>query len=309
LSYTTSRSIKTLLVLCFAIALAGCASKAAPQPLSTNTSPPPAAEAASAQIANPASENCVKQGGTLTILDRGDGGQYGVCTFEDNRQCEEWALMRGECPPGGLKITGYITQAAQYCAITGGEYQVTGNSGTDQEQGTCTFKNGTSCDAGEYFNGKCDSSTAKTSDTFSDPFAYCAAVGTVDAPDARYSGPEMPDSIVQGMIGLDLVSADAPSSFQQNAVWRCMDNQVWVCTFGANLPCLEKADTSQTPTQAMTDYCKENPTAEGIPAYVTGRATVYNWDCKDGQAVAGEQVFTPDAQGFLSDFWYELTPK
>ncbi|MCZ2079914.1 MAG: hypothetical protein LC130_33515 [Bryobacterales bacterium] len=197
MSYTTSRSIKTLLVLCFAIALAGCASKAAPQPLSTNTSPPPAAEAAS----------------------------------------------------------------------------------------------------------------AKTSDTFSDPFAYCAAVGTVDAPDARYSGPEMPDSILQGMIGLDLVSADAPSSFQQNAVWRCMDNQVWVCTFGANLPCLEKADTSQTPTQAMTDYCKENPTAEGIPAYVTGRATVYNWDCKDGQAVAGEQVFTPDAQGFLSDFWYELTPK
>jgi hypothetical protein len=28
---------------------------------------------------------------------------------------------------------------------------------------------------------------------FSDPFAYCAAVGTIDAPDARYTGPRVPD--------------------------------------------------------------------------------------------------------------------
>ena len=51
---------------------------------------------------------------------RGDGGQIGVCYFEDNRQCEEWALMRGECPVGGVKVTGYVTPAGRYCAITGG---------------------------------------------------------------------------------------------------------------------------------------------------------------------------------------------
>ncbi|WP_454735034.1 DUF333 domain-containing protein [Cupriavidus necator] len=28
------------------------------------------------------------------------GGQTGICTFPSGKQCEEWALMRGECTPG-----------------------------------------------------------------------------------------------------------------------------------------------------------------------------------------------------------------
>ena len=111
-------------------------------------------------MANPASVNCVEQGGTLSIEERGDGGQFGVCYFEDNRQCEEWALLRGDCPVGGLKVTGYVTPAARYCAITGGTYAITGNSGADDEQGTCTFKDGAQCDAWGYYIGKCGSSTA-----------------------------------------------------------------------------------------------------------------------------------------------------
>ena len=113
-----------------------------------------------AGLANPASVNCAEQGGTLSIEERGDGGQVSVCYFEDNRQCEEWALLRGDCPVGGLKVTGYITPAARYCAITGGTYAITGNSGQDDEQGTCTFKNGAQCDAWGYYIGKCGSSTA-----------------------------------------------------------------------------------------------------------------------------------------------------
>ena len=70
-------------------------------------------------------------------------------------QCEEWALLRGDCPVGGIKVTGYVTPAAAYCAITGGEYAETGNSGQDDEQGTCTFKNATTCDAWDYYNGTC----------------------------------------------------------------------------------------------------------------------------------------------------------
>jgi len=108
-----------------------------------------------AQLPNPASENCVKQGGSLSIEERGELGQIGVCYFEDNLQCEEWALMRGDCPAGGLKVTGYITSAARYCAITGGAYAVTGNSGTADEQGTCAFKDGSQCDAWDYYNGEC----------------------------------------------------------------------------------------------------------------------------------------------------------
>lgn len=106
-------------------------------------------------IANPASVNCINKGGTLSIQKRGDGGEYGICIFEDNRQCEEWALFRSECPAGGKKVTGYITPAAQYCAITGGSYKVTDQSNTDKEQGTCTFNNGKSCDVWDYYNGKC----------------------------------------------------------------------------------------------------------------------------------------------------------
>jgi putative hemolysin len=133
----------------------------APKPKKTKT---PQAEAqgtqessqGGSQIANPASQNCEKKGGKLTIQKRGDGGEYGICTFADNLQCEEWAMMNGECPEGGIKITGYITPASQYCAITGGEYTVTSDSGTDKEKGTCAFKNGKKCDAGEYYDGKCD---------------------------------------------------------------------------------------------------------------------------------------------------------
>ena len=142
-----------------------------------------------------------------------------------------------------------------------------------------------------------------------DPFAYCAAVGTIDAPDARYTGPEMPDSIVQGLIQQGIVSADAPLEFQKSAVWRCMNGQVWVCHFGANLPCQEKADSAQTPTSEMEEFCAANPAAEVIPAAVTGRATVYEWKCSEGKPEVVRQVFQVDPQGYLADFWYELTSK
>lgn len=141
---------------------------------------------------------------------------------------------------------------------------------------------------------------------YDDPFAYCATVGTIDAPDARYAGPEMPASIIQGLIRQGIVSADAPPEFQQSAVWRCMDGHVWVCHFGANLPCLEKADLSQVPTSEMVNFCATNPTAESIPAAVTGRATVYEWKCGAGKPEAGRQVFQVDPQGYLADFWVKL---
>ena len=115
----------------------------------------PAGAAATTGIANPASENCVKQGGTVSIVERGDGGQYGICTFADNQQCEEWALLRGDCPVGGVRITGYVTPAATYCAITGGTYAATGNEGAPDEQGTCTFNNGVACDVWAYYSGQC----------------------------------------------------------------------------------------------------------------------------------------------------------
>jgi putative hemolysin len=298
------RSLLIILVLALSIAapVVGCASSTQPQPTPTAT------PEGSGQMVNPASENCVEEGGTVVIQERGDGGQYGVCVFEDNRQCEEWAMLRGDCPVGGVEISGYVTPAAQYCAITGGVYEVTGGADTDEEQGTCTI-NGQTCDVWEYFAGECAPSSEAAESPFDDPFAYCAAVGTIDTPDERYDGPEMPDSIIQAMIRQDIVSSDAPLDFQQHAVWRCMDHSMWVCHFGANLPCEEKGDSSQVPTSGMEDYCRENPTAEAIPASATGRATVYEWACQDGKPQVVRQVFSVDAQGYLADFWYELSPE
>ena len=48
---------------------------------------------------NPASVNCTKHGGTLKIETGKDGGQVGICTFRNGKQCEEWAFMRNECSP------------------------------------------------------------------------------------------------------------------------------------------------------------------------------------------------------------------
>jgi len=47
------------------------------------------------------------------------------------------------------------TKAAPFCVIPGGEYAITGTSGADNEQSTCTFKTGKSCDGWKYYNGKC----------------------------------------------------------------------------------------------------------------------------------------------------------
>lgn len=107
------------------------------------------------QIANPASQNCVARGGMLRIESRPDGGQYGVCIFDDNYQCEEWAMFRGECPVGGLRVTGYVTTAARYCAITGGRYTVLAESGTAEEQGACALRSGKTCAADAYYAGTC----------------------------------------------------------------------------------------------------------------------------------------------------------
>jgi putative hemolysin len=89
------------------------------------------------QLANPASVRCVDRGGTLRIERRPDGGQFGVCVVTDNYQCEEWAMFRGECPVGGLRVTGYLTPAARYCAITGGRYTAVTESASG-EQGVCS---------------------------------------------------------------------------------------------------------------------------------------------------------------------------
>ncbi len=139
--------------------------------------------------------------------------------------------------------------------------------------------------------------------TYTDPFAYCGAVGTIDAPDARYLGPNVPDAVVRGLEAALGSSPGTPAGIS----WRCMDGQVYACTVGANLPCLEKANTSQTPTADMTTYCQSNANAPLIPAFVTGRATAYEWSCVNGVATPGRQSWQADARGFIANIWYAIS--
>lgn len=150
----------------------------------------------------------------------------------------------------------------------------------------------------------------ETGTTYRDPFAYCAAVGTIDTPDERYVGPKVPKSVAKGLreaLGLPITAPLRPLA--RSTSWRCMEGHVYACTVGANLPCWAKADVSRVPSQAMSAYCQQNPTADFIPAYITGRETVYAWRCRAGHAVVDRQLTQPDARGFLSNIWYKIAKK
>jgi len=57
----------------------------------------------SAGLENPASKYCVDQGHKLEMRTQSDGGQYGVCIFPSEQECEEWEFYQGECSPDVLK--------------------------------------------------------------------------------------------------------------------------------------------------------------------------------------------------------------
>src|SRR6202007_1910319 len=93
--------------------------------------------------------------------------------------------------------------------------------------------------------------------TFADPVAYCKAVGTIDKPEARYTGPKLP-----AWMARDLNLKAGQSKMME---WRCADGAVLACVYGANIPCGSKANTSQTLTPAIADYCRQNPDSTFVP--------------------------------------------
>jgi hypothetical protein len=153
------------------------------------------------------------------------------------------------------------------------------------------------------------SATAQGS-TFSDPFAYCSAIGNSDTPGPTYTGPKMPQTIAAGLKKASGASPDAPLDiFVQGSFWRCMNGKVYACFVGANLPCDSKANTDKTPTAAETDFCKANPNSDVVPAVVTGHDTIYEWRCGNGVPEIVKQVFQVDERGYISEIWYLISPQ
>lgn len=139
--------------------------------------------------------------------------------------------------------------------------------------------------------------------SYSDPFAYCGAVGNQDDPstDARWTGVPYPDAVVDGL-GTIIDFLGTREELAQQTLWRCMDGQVRTCYLGTNIPC-GPADTATEPSEAISQYCQEHPQAP-VPASVTGHATIYRWECRAGAAVIARTPLSADARGYVAEFWY-----
>jgi hypothetical protein len=135
--------------------------------------------------------------------------------------------------------------------------------------------------------------------TYHDPVAYCRAVGTIDKPGSAYVGPKLPVWLAQKLN----LKPDQASLME----WRCANKAVLACVYGANIPCDSKANTSQTPTSAILDYCRQNPNSSFIPMVVTGHDTSISWACHgDHPAVINSSAV--DAQGYTQAYWKTVSP-
>ena len=85
-----------------------------------------------AGLANPASVYCEEQGGRLELRSD-DSGTYGVCTFDDGSECEEWAYFRGECAPGGSDA---VTPSGGEISLADTDWQLVSLRGSPLLEGT-----------------------------------------------------------------------------------------------------------------------------------------------------------------------------
>jgi hypothetical protein len=141
---------------------------------------------------------------------------------------------------------------------------------------------------------------------FTDPAPYCASIGAIDRPDARYAGPALPDWLAGALKTASGAAPDAPLDIFRQARWRCADGKVLACLYGANIPCDTKADRRRKPSTGAAAFCRDNPEAEQVPAFATGRATVYAWRCNGGKPVIVKQIQPVDRRGYAAAFWYEV---
>ena len=141
--------------------------------------------------------------------------------------------------------------------------------------------------------------TTAFAETFKDPVNYCKAVGTIDKPDARYTGPKLP-----GWMAKDLNLKTNQSKYME---WRCANGVVLACVYGANIPCDSKANTSEKPTSAIVDYCRQNPDSMFVPMVVTGHETTVSWACHGSNPTVIRSAEV-DAQGYAKAYWKVVSP-
>jgi putative hemolysin len=146
------------LLLVVSLLATGCtqpaAAPATTTPVVTTTAP------ATAGLANPASVNCGRIGGTTEIKTNPAGSQYGMCNFPNGTTCEEWALFRDEGCNNGTAVTttapvgaGMANPASVNCGKAGATSEIMNNPDGSQ-YGMCKFSNGTTCEEWALFRGE-----------------------------------------------------------------------------------------------------------------------------------------------------------
>jgi len=146
--------------------------------------------------------------------------------------------------------------------------------------------------------------------SFTDPQAYCRAVGTIDAPDRRFTGAGVPDWIRAAFFTPEQIAAiNAGRQPDYGVAWRCVGGEVLACQ-NAQTPSCMKPDNDRTPTSAMREFCSRDSSSPVIPRVVTGTARMlaYDWVCRGPEPSIAKE--TPlDAQGFVAADWQRVSPK
>ena len=132
-----------------------------------------------------------------------------------------------------------------------------------------------------------------------DTAAHCAKVGDDDAVKTVSAALVVP---ARKLFGLNSEMSDA--LVRKSTSFRCMNRNVWLCNYGANLVC-GKANASLVSAGA-TEFCKRHPNADGVPMAATGHDTIYDWKCVAGVASISKQIETVDARGFIAENWKPL---
>ena len=92
------------------------------------------------KVETPATKLCTSNGGQIVIKKNSKDLEYGVCVFDDKKECELWTMFRSQCPKWGVDIRAYKSDEETYCAITGWSLvQATATCTLPSKIGTCSI--------------------------------------------------------------------------------------------------------------------------------------------------------------------------
>lgn len=128
-----------------------------------------------------------------------------------------------------------------------------------------------------------------TGETYSDPFRYCKAVGTVDYVDARYTGEMVPPIIAEAL-------RMPRQSSRDRVTWRCYEGTLVGCSSFAWPRC------GMVPTaDELVAFCRNFP---DVPRLIAPQGP---WACEAGKPKLPDDASWPvDPRGFAAGAWLAI---